>query len=170
MEAAVTVYDGDKVVLSTASWFGKTSDEPPLNPVAELRERAMETRDIAWRREKIAQVGKLIEENVAAITQAQEEDGVTPSNFFGASKMVFGAVQYYQALVGKWAAPTPIEDTLPPPMRVPELTSRACSTDLRGPRRAARKRAAAMTSMEQTGSGVPLNVPQRPSAGGRGHD
>jgi len=120
MEAAVTVYDGDKVVLSTASWFGKTSDEPPLNPVAELRERAMETRDIAWRREKIAQVGKLIEENVAAITQAQEEDGVTPSNFFGASKMVFGAVQYYQALVGKWAAPTPIEDTLPPPMRVPE--------------------------------------------------
>ena len=54
MEAAVTVYDGDKVVLSTASWFGKTSDEAPLNPVAELRERAMETRDIAWRREKIA--------------------------------------------------------------------------------------------------------------------
>ena len=30
MEAGVTVYDGDKVVLSTSSWFGKLSDEPPL--------------------------------------------------------------------------------------------------------------------------------------------
>merc|ERR1719460_941865 len=30
MEADVTVYDGDKVVLETSSWFSKTSDEPPL--------------------------------------------------------------------------------------------------------------------------------------------
>jgi aldehyde dehydrogenase (NAD+) len=121
IEMSVTVYDGDKVVVGPCkTWMAKLSDEPPLNAVAELRTRAMEPRDVAWRREKIAQVGKLIEENVAAFSQAQEEDGVTPSNFFGASKMVFGAVQYYQALVGKWAAPTPVEETLPPPMRVPE--------------------------------------------------
>ena len=30
MEAGVTVYDGDKVVLSTSSWFGKLSDEAPV--------------------------------------------------------------------------------------------------------------------------------------------
>ena len=30
MEAGVTVYDGDKVILSTSSWFGKLSDEAPV--------------------------------------------------------------------------------------------------------------------------------------------
>merc|ERR1719460_307858 len=66
IEMEVTVYDGDKVVCGPCkTWMEKTSDEAPLNAVAELRARATEPRDVAWRREKIAQVGKMIEENVA---------------------------------------------------------------------------------------------------------
>jgi hypothetical protein len=51
IEAGVTVYDGEKVVLETASWFKKLSDEPPvpdetgaeppLIPSEELRTRSM---------------------------------------------------------------------------------------------------------------------------------
>jgi aldehyde dehydrogenase (NAD+) len=56
-------------------------------------------------------------ENVEALSAAQAQDHVTPSNMFGASMMVKGAIAFYKEQLPSWMESTSPAETLPPFMQ-----------------------------------------------------
>jgi aldehyde dehydrogenase (NAD+) len=110
---------GAKLVGPCYTYMTRTSQEPPMNFVAELKEKIATgiSRDLEWRKQAIDRVTAMVLENVDKISAAQAEDHVTPSNFFGASMMMKGAGLFYKFSVEKWAAPQKKEETAPAPMQ-----------------------------------------------------
>merc|ERR1711871_20558 len=72
-----------------------------------------QTRDLGWRKQQIQLLMQFMMAAKDKISEAQAADGVSPSDFTGASGMVAGAAGYYCAMLDSWAAPKPINDTTP---------------------------------------------------------
>jgi len=71
------------------------------------------TRDLAWRKQQMQLLMQAIMAAAKPLSEAQEADGVCPSDFQGAAGMVAGACAYYSALLDKWASTQVIPDTIP---------------------------------------------------------
>ena len=71
------------------------------------------TRAIEWRKEQIQKLCGAVMQASERISEAQAADGVVPSHFAGSAGMLMGAMHYYLAMVGSWAAPKVLSDTLP---------------------------------------------------------
>ncbi|CAE8705744.1 unnamed protein product [Polarella glacialis] len=122
MKMTVTVMDketGKELVAPCYTWMKRTGHQPPKNVVLELRERFAtgESKSLEWRIAAIKKAGALIAENVEALSAAQAQDHVSPSNMFGASLMVQGAVAFYLSSLPSWMAASTPAETVPPFMQ-----------------------------------------------------
>jgi acyl-CoA reductase-like NAD-dependent aldehyde dehydrogenase len=107
---------GAVLVGPSYAFFKRVSSEPPMMHAAELK-AAVAAREKApsleGRLELLDTLGKMIEENVDALTEAQEQDGLRPANFMGSWMMMKGALGFYKGNLAKWMAPTTVADTAP---------------------------------------------------------
>eukprot|EP00931_Biecheleriopsis_adriatica_P090117 TRINITY_DN6414_c0_g2_i1.p1 TRINITY_DN6414_c0_g2~~TRINITY_DN6414_c0_g2_i1.p1 ORF type:complete len:1033 (+),score=284.00 TRINITY_DN6414_c0_g2_i1:58-3156(+) len=120
MTVKVLEKDTGKLLVGPCyTWMKRTGNAPPKSVVSELRERFDTgiSRSLEWRLAAMDKIEKLVAENVEALSAAQENDHVSPSNMMGASMMVKGAVAYYKANLAQWMASTYPEETLPPFMQ-----------------------------------------------------
>ena len=71
------------------------------------------TKSVGWRCEQIQKLCTAIAQASDRFSETQAADGVVPSHMAGAVGMLMGAMGYYLSQVAKWAAPKPLDDTLP---------------------------------------------------------
>jgi len=69
---------------------------------------------VSWRCQQIRTLCLTLQQNAKLISEAQLADHVTPSDFTGSGGMMMGGMGFYLSKVGEWAAPTALEDTIPP--------------------------------------------------------
>lgn len=115
MKKSIAVKTQDGIThVSASSDMQKTSSGTGPAPVTFLRQHGRSLKTLEERKKVLDAVGKLILENMDAISEAHETDRVVPAKFDGTGKMILGGIANYKDLLPKWMEPESIPDAAPP--------------------------------------------------------